>query len=146
MRRGNGAGRVRSVWNVVTIGLRQPYEIQHALAPIARIKAELVLQAYHVAGTVVRHLGGQAIGVGAGVVDDVDHARVVVAKLAVFWMAATEDTGSGAAKSTASAESRVNVAKPHASGGNVDRKRGRPVFTRHLLGFLPAQGRTVGCY
>ena len=87
-------------------------------SPIAGIKAEFVLQAHHVARAVVDHLRGQAVGVRAAVVDDVDHARVVVAKRSrVFWIAATEDTGSGAAMSTASAESRVNVASPHASGG-----------------------------
>ena len=38
-------------------------------------------------------------------------------ELQSIWMAATEDISSGAAISTASAESRVNVASPHASGG-----------------------------
>jgi hypothetical protein len=34
-----------------------------------------------------------------------------------FLMATTEDNSSGATKSTSSAESRVNVASPHFSGG-----------------------------
>ena len=34
------------------------YEIQHAPAPIVGVEAELVLQAHHVAGAVVDHLGG----------------------------------------------------------------------------------------
>ena len=57
-RRGSGAGCVISVWNVVTIGLRQAlHKIQHTVAPFAGIEAELVLQADHVAGTVVGHFG-----------------------------------------------------------------------------------------
>ena len=116
-RRGNGSGWVRSVWNVVTMGLRHSARSPTREAPIARIKAELVLQTHHVAGAVVGHFRGQAVGIWAAVVDGVHHARVIVANSPVFWMAAMEDTASPAARSTASAESRVNVARPHASGG-----------------------------
>ena len=94
------------------------HEVQHAAAPLAGIEAELVLQAHHVARAVVGHFRGQAVGVRAAVVDDVDHARIVVRQSAlVFWIAATDDTSSPAARSTASAESLVNVASPHSSGG-----------------------------
>jgi len=35
-RRGSGAGSVKSVWNVVTIGLRHfTHEVQYAIAPLA---------------------------------------------------------------------------------------------------------------
>ena len=93
------------------------HKIQHAIAPIAGVEAELVLQTDHVAWAVVGRFRGQAVGARAAVVDDVDHARVVVAKHAVFWIAATEEIGSPAAMSTASAESLVKVASPHSSGG-----------------------------
>src|SRR5688572_32162693 len=49
-----------------------------------------------------------------------------------LWIAANEETGSRAATSTASAESLVNVASPHSSGGYVDRKRGRAACPREL--------------
>ena len=81
MRRGSGAGSVNSVWNVVTIGLRQSRtKFNTSDAPLAGVEAEFVLQAHHVARAVVGHLRGQTVGVRAAVVDDVDHARVVVAK------------------------------------------------------------------
>ena len=38
----------------------------------------------------------------------------------VFWIAANEDTGAGAARSTASAVSRVKVASPLSSGENTE--------------------------
>ena len=119
MRRGSGSGSVKSVWNVVTMGLRQSRTKSNTLrSPIARIEAELVLQAHHVARAVVGHLRGQAVGVRAAVVDDVDHARVVVAKRRASSGSPQPRTPApAAAMSTASAESRVNVASPHASGG-----------------------------
>ena len=81
MRRGNGSGRVKSVWNVVTIGLRHSRTKSNTLiAPIAGIEAELVLQAHHVARAVVGRLRGETVRPRAAVVDDVDHARIVVAK------------------------------------------------------------------
>ena len=81
MRRGSAVGSVRSVWKVVTMGLRHcAHEFQHLIAPIARIETEFVLQADHVAGTVVGHFRRQVVGVRAGVVDDVDYAGIVVAQ------------------------------------------------------------------
>ena len=78
-RRGSGSGWVISVWNVVTIGLATAaHEIEHALAPFARVEAELVLQAHQVAGAVVGDFRRQRVGIAAAVVDDMDHARVVV--------------------------------------------------------------------
>ena len=118
MRRGSGAGSVKSVWNVVTMRLAAAtHKVQHAIAPLARIEAEFVLQAHHVARAVVGHLRGQAVGVRAAVVDDVDHARVVVAKLARLLDGCDRGHRLRRSQSTASAESRVNVASPHASGG-----------------------------
>ena len=51
-------------------------KFQHAIAPFAGIEAELVLQAHHIAGTVVGHFGRQAIRILAAVVDEMDHARI----------------------------------------------------------------------
>ena len=56
------------------------HELQHANAPFARVKAELVLQAHQVTRAVVRHFRSQTVGVPAVVVDDMDHPRVVVLK------------------------------------------------------------------
>src|SRR5438105_3264640 len=55
-------------------------------------------------------------------------------------MAMTEEIGSGATRSTASAESRVNVASPHSSGGKVARNSGRFLCTRHLLWLITQTG------
>src|SRR5689334_16938374 len=51
-------------------------------------------------------------------------------------MAAMEDTGSRAARSTASAESWVNVANPHSSGGKVETNNGRTTFILPPCGFV----------
>ena len=56
------------------------HEVQHAPAPIPGIEAELVLQAHHVAGSVVGHFRREMIRLPLAVVDDVDHARIVVAE------------------------------------------------------------------
>ena len=116
--RGTGSGWVIKVWNVVTIGLRQARaNTKTRGAPLAGIKAELMLQAHDIARSVVGHFGGEAIGVVATIIDDMDHARIVVASRGVFWIAANDRDGLPAARSTASAESLVNVASPHSSGG-----------------------------
>ena len=57
------------------MGLRQwRTKSNTSAAPIAGIKAELVLQAHHVAGAVVGHLRGKTVRIPPAVVDDVDHA------------------------------------------------------------------------
>src|SRR5262249_39467477 len=48
-------------------------------------------------------------------------------------MAAADEMGDRAARSTASAVSLVNVASPHSSGGYVEIKRGRTACIHHLL-------------
>ena len=104
-RRGSGSGSVKSVWNVVTIGLRQSRTKSNTRhAPLAGVEAELVLQAHHVARAVVGHLRGQAVGVRAAVVDDVDHARIVVAERRASSGSPPTRTPAPAARSTASAE------------------------------------------
>ena len=54
------------------------HEVQDTDAPLTGIEAELVLQAHHIARTVVGHFRGQAVGGLAAVVDDVDNPRVFV--------------------------------------------------------------------
>ena len=53
------------------------HEVQHAKAPLAGIEPEFMLQAHHVTRAVVGHFRGQAVCIGALVVDDVNHPVVV---------------------------------------------------------------------
>ena len=59
------------------------HEVQYVIAPLAGVKAELVLQAHYVARAIVGRFRGQAVGVRMAVVDHMDHARVFVAKHAL---------------------------------------------------------------
>ena len=81
IRRGSGAGLGQERVERGDDGLAaETHEVQHLRSPLARVEAEFVLQAHHVAGAVVGHLRGQAVRVRAAVVDDVDHAGIVVAE------------------------------------------------------------------
>ena len=51
-------------------------EVEDPAAPVAWIEPELVLEIDDIAGAVVGHLGGEGIGLGATVVDDVRHPRI----------------------------------------------------------------------
>ena len=51
-------------------------EVEDSAAPVAWIEPELVLEVDDVAGAVVGNLGGERIGLGATVVDDMRHPRI----------------------------------------------------------------------
>jgi hypothetical protein len=54
------------------------HEIQYVASPVARIKSKFMLQANHVARPVVGRLSGHQIGVGTGIIDDMNNPRIPI--------------------------------------------------------------------